>query len=255
MDNNIQINNQNQEWFESPLLYFENLIYYKSFGSIKKNFSYVSEEEYEFGETRYDEVNETKIQYYDDMETGERHSDVQKFSDFLSELIIKEWVNSLKKINEITLNLRDKEYKKEFLESMISDISFLLKILSKYEEARKYDFIEKRLKSIENHIHVRHMRLLHKSKSELDIDKDILPINFQSLDKEQLRTKVGKRYLKEVFLDLKQYFSDDSELKNECIVHLSTLSKLNSQKRLGENNDTEFNKLSSHALSLIDEIE
>ena len=251
MDNNININNQNNEWFESPLLYFENLVYYKHFNFLKSNFAHVSESEYDSFGTYYDESIEAKVTFYQNSETGESDEVVERFSDYIAEIVVREGLNSLKKTNEITLNLRDKGIKKEFLKSIISDISFLLKVLSNFEEANKNVVIEKRLKSIENHLQVRHRRLL--GTNEIQLEKDS---NFDDSailrNKQEIENLVESNKIEEALNKLKLYFYNNSECRDDCMLYLSRLSSEESSfKKTRKRDKVELNELRKNVIDLI----
>ena len=258
MDNNININNQNSEWFESPLLFFENLLYYKHFNFLKSNFALVSEGDYDNFGTYYDESKDAKISFYQNSETGEPYEDITTFSDYITEIVIREGINTLKKTNEIALNLRDKGHKEEFLESIVSDISFLLKVLSNFEEVKEYDVIEKRLKSIENHIQIRHKRLLGANERPLenDLDNSVLLKN-----KQELKNMISKgtEGLGNALTQIKEkLLESNSELLNESIQLLSQFNDLYRGKNLNTNSsedENRINKVTLATLKLLDKIE
>ena len=256
MDNNINIRNQSENWFGNPLLYFENLIYYRGFSLMRSNFVDI-EQDIAYGyDIYYDEKDDVKIFYDRDIETGEYYEVRTTFTKYLDNFLLTEFTNSLKKINEIFFNLRVKEYKKEFIESVLDDISFILKSLSSYEEAKKYDIIENRINLMENHVKFRYSRIL-----EIDILN--LKINtvppHQELNKEKLRALIssGNEGLFKCLKILNDYLINQSEkeLLNRCILWQG---RYNDWKKIiqkgGKKENAEINEITNQTLQLIDEI-
>lgn len=256
MDNNIQINNQNQEWFENPLLYFENLIYYRGFIRVRNSFIDVSEEQESGVSIYYDKDNDTTIYHNIDNETGEEYTITTTFSQHFNRILTTEYTKTLKKTNEILLNLRVREHKLEFVESILSDVDFLIEILSRFEPANKYSDIEKILRSIQNHVKVRNQRLLGVKKIELEKDSFIDNLQLISQKQAEIRKDITENKLKLAFDKLEKHFENDNDLRDRCLLYLA---RLNSYQKglndIGQQDKEEFNNLTTNALDMVRKME
>lgn len=138
---------------QNPIQYFEDLIYYKKLGKIKHEFEY---ENNHSAYCSYDKKTETWICSEQNQETGEWEIWMESFEEFIGEKTSDEAVKAVKRIDSLMLNQDSFDKKKEFLNSVLENLSFLADCLDKYPLANNYRVIKKSLDNIVKHINAKH---------------------------------------------------------------------------------------------------
>jgi Effector-associated domain 11 len=250
-----------------------NLMFYRSIESVKEEF--FSEyhmtnqllRDYSLGfpsnkKISIDKANETITVYRSDYylkQFGGSESYELSFEKYIIDKIWEEFSDLISEIDESYWEHKDEQFS-SFLEKIKVDINFITTQMHNYWDSQYsenkicsssesiFTYIETMLERVENHLKNKYSSTEIKKLDELLISENIY-------DKEELRKQVIENKLEFVLQKLREYFTNENDSKNECIMCLARLNDYEKKANIiGKENQEEINQIRINILKLIDKI-